>query len=204
MKRLTTVAPAAAWTMAGAALLLAACGQSGSAASDAPTSAPAATVSTDAQPAIVRPAPVTPDEVRALIARDGPQGAVAALMQPVGADGGARWGTVENGVASGEQVWLDLYPAIRPGTDGETGEGLSMALSQALTANAAGALRLMNTEIDDVAGHCQSRQIEPTAQERTEFYTRAIAAVEAVDDPALAQRRTACLAALRAAQAQPA
>jgi hypothetical protein len=50
-----------------------------------------------------------------------------------------------NGVASGRAGWLDIVPLIRPGTDGETGEGLTMSLSDALSKNAAGVLRLISS-----------------------------------------------------------
>jgi hypothetical protein len=137
-------------------------------------------------------------EVAAMIERDGPQKAVAALWGE-GADNG--WEAVMRGIARGEPAWLALAPAIAKGADAGASTGLAMASQDALTTNAAGALRLMSQLGDGGAGCTYESYEDPPEQSRA-FYAAATAEVEAVTEPALQKTRDACLAQLRSGAAQ--
>jgi hypothetical protein len=157
------------------------------------TAAPAANGQAAATPA----GAITPQEVRTMITRDGATATVRALNEGGSEAAPNRLATVMNGIAAGEQAWLDIVPLIRPGTDGETGEGLSMVLQDALSKNATGVLRLIGPA-EDAQGVCGESATHTVRADRA----AAITAVEAVADPALAQAKTACLTALRATAAQ--
>jgi hypothetical protein len=137
-------------------------------------------------------------EVAGMIERDGPQKAVAALWGE-GADNG--WEAVMRGIAKGEPAWLALAPAIAKGADAGASTGLAMASQDALTTNAAGALRLMAQLGDGDAG-CTYESFEDPPEQSRAFYAAATAGVEAVTEPALQNTRDACLAQLRSGAAQ--
>jgi len=141
---------------------------------------------------------ITPQEVRAMVARDGASATVVALNEGGTEEAPNRFAMVMRGVSSGDQAWLDIVPLIRPGTDGEAGEGLSISLGDALPRNAAGVLRILSTP-DDVAAACEPVAFEEGSAERTTHIQAATTAVEAVSDPALQQAKAGCLATLRAA-----
>jgi hypothetical protein len=136
---------------------------------------------------------ITPAELRTMIQRDGAQATVRTLDQGGTPAAPNRLAIAMDGVASGEQAWLDIVPLIRPGTDGETGEGLTMSLSDALSKNAAGVLRLISSG-EDAQAICGESATETVRSDRD----AAIKAVEAVSDAALAQAKMSCLTALRA------
>jgi hypothetical protein len=169
------------------------------AANNQATSAPAYSQVANAQaPAAAAAVGITPQEVRAMVARDGANATVRTLNEGGTEAAPNRFAMVMRGVSSGEQAWLDIVPLIRPGTDGEAGEGLSIALGDALPRNAAGVLRILKTP-DDVASACEPLAFEEGSAERTAHVQAAIAALEAVSDPALQQAKASCLATLRAA-----
>jgi hypothetical protein len=143
--------------------------------------------------------PVTPTEVRALIASQGAQRAVATLY---GDGQRRRWDTVSHGIATGNAAWLELAPLIAPGTDAGTSLDFGLAMSDALTTNAAGALRAIQRMPATAIGACEDSSIEPTPEQVRAFYAAAIASVEAVSDPALQALKAQCLASLRAGAAR--
>jgi len=156
---------------------------------------------TDLLPAELRNgalASASPEQLRQALWQHGAGAVVASLF---GRDSDQGWDRVLAGIASGEQAWLDLAPMLRPGTDGHAGEGLSIALSEALQHNAPGVLRLVavGNEDDRV---CSILAIEPTDQEVANFYAATIPAVEAVREPDLQAVKAACLASLRESQRQ--
>lgn len=146
-------------------------------------------------------AAITPQEVRTMVERDGAAATVRTLSEGGSEAAPNRFAAVESGIASGDQAWLDIVPLIRPGTDGETGEGLSMSLAEALPRNAAGVLRASGTP-DDVTSVCDPLAFEEMTPERRTYVQSAITAVEAVSDPALQQAKASCLATLRTGAAQ--
>lgn len=145
---------------------------------------------------------LTPQEVRTMVQRDGAAATVRALNEGGTAAAPNRFAALERGIASGDQQWLEIVPLIRPGTDGETGEGLSTSLADALPRNAAGVLRVSGTP-DEVASVCDPVAFEEMSPERRTYVQTAITAVEAVSDPALQQVKASCLTTLRSSlQAQ--
>jgi hypothetical protein len=168
------------------------------AASNKTTSAPANAQAANAQAPAAAALGITPQEVRAMVARDGADATVRTLNEGGTEAAPNRFAMVMRGVSSGEQAWLDIVPLIRPGTDGEAGEGLSISLGDALPRNAAGVLRILKTP-DDVASACEPVAFEEGSAERTAHVQAAITAVEAVSDPALQQAKAGCLTTLRAA-----
>jgi len=138
--------------------------------------------------------PVTPAEVRTMLAAQGPRSTVQALAHP---DTNNRWDTVVRGIAMGEQDWLGLVPQLRNGTDAGTTDDLVIALSDTVITNPTGALRLFAPQPTDAANFCTDNGFEtPPAQTRA-YYAAAIAAVESVNAPELQSIKAACLARLR-------
>jgi hypothetical protein len=198
--------------LAGAALLaLAGCnGPSGNAAA-ANTSAPAPAAHESSKAAAPAPRgggyaasldarwpmgqPVTPAEARQLVEQ---QGGGEAAMAMTGRSEPNRWATVLRGIASGEPAWMDVAGALSRGIDGAPAEAFNMAISDALTANAPAALRIVGT--GGAATYCKDNGTEDTRSGA--FYRAAITAVDAVSDPALQAAKASCLANLRAGQAK--
>lgn len=142
-------------------------------------------------------AAVTPAEVTAMLQSQTPQQTVNALY---GSGENSRWDTVASGIAKGDPAWLALAPQIAKGTDAGTSDDFGMAAQDALTTNAAGALRmLLETEMG--VGACSENGFEVTAEQARAYFQTARAAVEAVTDPALQQVKTSCLDALRKGEA---
>ncbi|MFZ4071404.1 MAG: hypothetical protein ACOYJ6_15005 [Caulobacterales bacterium] len=138
---------------------------------------------------------LTPETVQALIAQHG-AAAVAHGLATIGpAETGGLWGQVETGVASGAEGWLALVPALTPGVDAGTAEGLKLAIQTALAANAPGVLKLIDATrpAGDV---CTIGLIEPTPEQLKAAKNAAVKAVTAVTDPARKQAKTDCLAEL--------
>lgn len=183
------------------ALGLAACGgnkaannqsANASAANSQATSAPA-----NASAPMAAGGAITPQEVRTMIERDGARAAVQTLNEGGTEAAPNRLAIAMRGVASGEQGWLDIVPLLRSGTDGETGEGLTMSLADALPNNAAGVLRLIAGG-EDAPSICDGQLSVNTPEAARAARQAAIPAVEAVTDPALQQAKSACLTVLRA------
>jgi hypothetical protein len=155
-----------------------------------------ATATANAQAPAVRGA-LSPAEVQAMVGRDGAAATVRALSQGGTPAAPNRFATIEDGIARGDQAWLDVVPLIRSGADGETGTGITMSLGEALPKNPAGVLRLIANK-DDAQSICDDSLSDMTADQRREQREAAIAAVTAVSDPALQAAKANCLATLRA------
>lgn len=141
---------------------------------------------------------ITPQDIKAMVERDGAAKTVRTLNEGGTEAAPSRLSIAMRGIATGEQAWLDIVPLIRSGTDGETGEGLYMALADALPKNAAGVLRAAGSP-DDVESACDPLSHETMTPERRTYVQSAITAVEAVSDTALQASKTSCLTRLRAA-----
>lgn len=140
---------------------------------------------------------ITPQEVRAMIERDGARAAVRTLDEGGTVAAPSRLSIAMQGISSGEQGWLDIVPLLRQGTDGETGQGLTMSLADALPNNAAGVLRLIAGG-EDAPSICDGQLSVNTPEAARAARQAAIPSVEAVTDPALQQAKAACLTVLRA------
>ena len=143
---------------------------------------------------------ITPASVRAMVEANGPQETIATLWNE---NDSAGWNVVAEGIYRGEQAWLDIVPLIQPGVENATSMLLNVSLAKALLTNPAGVLAATST----VAETCTNadadymESAEDAAASNAAYYPAAIAAVEAVSDPALATRKATCLTALRARQA---
>jgi hypothetical protein len=145
--------------------------------------------------------PITPAQVRALIAGRGATAAVQLLDRP--GNRRDRWDTVVRGIATGNQAWLDLAPLIAEGTDAGTAEEYAIVLSDALVSNATGTLRLASADGGDVTEVCVESGIETPLRQRRAYDAAAIEAVEAVTAPDLQEAKARCLASLRADAVAP-
>jgi hypothetical protein len=139
--------------------------------------------------------PVTPAEVRAMLAARGARATVQTLADP---DTNNRWETVVRGIAMGEQPWLDLVPQLRNGTDAGTTDDIVIALSDAVITNPTAALRLFVPQPTDAENFCTDNGFETPAEQTRAYFAAAIAAVESVGAPELQSIKAACLARLRA------
>ncbi len=137
---------------------------------------------------------VTPDEVRSLLNTRGAEGAIAELS---GGEGPNRYQAVLAGMADGEAGWLELAPLLRPGAEGEAGDGLMAALSRGLIRNPAGVLALASDALPLVE-ICGESRIGPAEADVAAFKREATAAVRALDAPALKTARATCLEGLEA------
>jgi|GEM_PF-3074964 len=140
---------------------------------------------------------VTPTEVTALITASGATAAVAALDP--NSETPTRWSTVMRGIALGEPAWLAIVSALEPGTENSSAYDLNDALHDALINNAAGALGTIQGDEDlRPEAFCAIDLIEAPPSAYAAFYDAATPAVEAVTDPALAEKKAACLTFLKA------
>ena len=139
----------------------------------------------------VPPKSVSAAEVSEMLERQGPQRTVAALW---GEDGEKGFESAMRGIAMGEPDWLKLAPRLAPGLDAGASTSFAMAAQDALTTNAAGGLQLMSR----LSGaSCLYESYEAPPEQTRAFNVAAIAAVEAVDDPALRTVKAKCLTQLR-------
>lgn len=145
--------------------------------------------------------PITPAQVRALIASRGARATVQLLDRP--GNRRDRWDSVLRGIATGNQAWLDLAPRIAAGTDAGTAEEYAIVLSDALVNNAAGTLRLVLASGRELTDVCAESGIETPRRQRRAYDAAAIEAVQAVTAPDLQAAKTRCLASLRANAAAP-
>lgn len=174
---------------------LAACSQPETKAPEA--EAPAAAAAPAGATDFVAGPAVTPAEVSALIA--GPDHVAALTALGAFTDQPSRWTTAMRGIALGEAEWLAIVPALDPITENSTAYDLYAALHDALINNAAGTLALAQGEEDlSIQSLCTIDFIEAPASDYAAFYDVATPAVEAVADPALADKKAACLTHLKA------
>lgn len=141
--------------------------------------------------------PITPTEVTAMIAAQGAQPTVAALY---GDGEKTRWTTVMAGVASGAAEWLELVPALIPGTENATSYEIQDALKAAMVVEPSAVLTLIDggNPVLSTEAVCAAAGIEQTPEWYAAYYDALTPAVESVTDPALAEKKSACLTILRA------
>ena len=162
--------------------------------------APAAEGARPRRPAAPARAAPSPAEAQAILADIQRRGAKTVLDQLYGRE--ARWRPVVEGVASGQARWLEVASALKPAARRNlaVSQELTVALSRALEKAPANVLGVLDEafDADDV---CSLNTIEDSLG--TDFHA-ALASVERreravarVSDPALAERREACLEFLR-------
>ena len=124
-------------------------------------------------------------------------GAKAVVERLVASDG---WDEVSDRIASGRTEWVTLAPKLADGTDAGPSEDLGIDLAFALPQNPTVVLRSINDKpwreggIIGVERVCGAPFIEDT--EPKGYLPEAIAAVQRVSDPALTNKKAACLAEL--------
>lgn len=135
---------------------------------------------------------LTPTQIDNRISRDGANAVVRAMSDQ-------QFDRAMDHAASGDARWLRAVVRLYPGTDGARGEGVDKALSDALQTKPHEVLSLLQAHpnLPRPESLCEDRAIEPSTHDVTRFNERALRAVQAVNDPALQELRTACLASLR-------
>jgi hypothetical protein len=108
----------------------------------------------------------------------------------------AEWKGVVARITDGNPHWLRLAPRLADTGNAAGGEGLRIALSNALQRNPDGVLGLISPQFpaDKI---CTDNDIEPSARDVEQFYAATIPAVAGVNVAKLAAVRDVCLAALR-------
>jgi hypothetical protein len=129
----------------------------------------------------------------AVLARQVHAEGASAVVARLSRHGG--WDRLLARIEQGDGACLRLAPALKPGTDAATSEGLRYALGRALLTNPAEVLRLGDAAFP-LSEICRDNRIEPTPAQVRRFRQRARAAVAGVRAPALMARRDACLRAL--------
>ena len=103
-------------------------------------------------------------------------------------------------IGKGSTRWVALAPALAPGTDAASAEGLGVELARALPSNPVAVLEAVNPGDNVVIGIrkvCGIPFIEPTEAFIAAYRRRAIAAVSKVRIPSLEAKKQQCLAQLR-------
>jgi hypothetical protein len=138
-------------------------------------------------------AELSPASIQADIARDGARAVVARLS---GKSGGP-WKEVILHISSGQDAWLSVVGALRPGVDAGTAEDLTGALASALRKNPEPVLKLIgpNFPLDQV---CDIPLIEPTNAQLAAWKRSVLDALSHVKDAVLSDRATACSKAISA------
>jgi hypothetical protein len=134
----------------------------------------------------------TPQQVSASIDRQGARAFLASLDE-------AAIDRLMTHIDSGQPAWVALAPKIAEGADAGSAEELGIALAYALPKNATAVLNA----VDPVEGDAHILSISrvcgiPFIDTPPRGYeAKALRAVSAVKDPALQDKKTRCLAALK-------
>jgi hypothetical protein len=134
---------------------------------------------------------LTPDLIRAMLAKDTATAVVQAL--DTGDDENNPWFGVLDQIETGSQDWIDLVPLLAPGTDAGTAEGLIITLSRTLKTNAPAVLKLIAGGAFTVDDVCIDNDIEVPVTDYVAFLDQIVVTVAAVLDPSLRDVRNACL-----------
>ncbi len=106
------------------------------------------------------------------------------------------WNEVEDQIGRGRSDWIALVSKLRDGLDGETSEGVTVALALALPKNPRAVLAQIDPGVQDQV--CKAPfYYEGTIKNLPRYLRRAIKAVASVKDPNLESRKSLCLEALR-------
>lgn len=137
-------------------------------------------------------------EVRDVIAAQGARQALSTLF----ADG-ARWDSLLDQVASGQEGWLGVAAQLRRVSDAHASETLDMAVQEALPHNAAGVLELVAAGAFTVQGACAMYGFGQIEDQRpvpvlVGLVDKRTAAVSAARKARLASVRDGCLKELKA------
>lgn len=142
---------------------------------------------------------LTPDLIRAMMAKDSPTAVVQAIDN--GDDENNPWFGLLDRIETGDPDWIDLVPLLAPGTDAGTAEALVIALSRALKTNAPAILKLVANGEFTVGDVCIDNDIEVPLGDYLDFLDQIGVTVAAVLDPELSKVRGECLEQISAARA---
>lgn len=129
----------------------------------------------------------------------GQRGAEATIAMLAKAD---QWDMVADKIGNGTTAWIALAPKLAPGADAGSAEDLGISLAFSLSKNPDAVLAALDPANGHIIGAdrvCGMPFIEDTVKNRPAYKRQAISAVEKVSTPSLANAKSACLAALRAA-----
>ena len=140
--------------------------------------------------------PLTATKVHELIDSVGPRTAIRQLFESRELEK-----AVINGIATGGAGWLRVAERLEPGSDGAAGEGLVIAIQEALPKNPSGVLSLVHRGTFHVVHACGGYGFGQIEDERPipvllELVDKRIEAVRALRDPQLAEEQQACVETL--------
>ena len=142
---------------------------------------------------------LTPDLIRAMLAKDGATAVVQAL--DTGDEETNPWFGLLDHIEAGDQDWIDLVPLLAPGTDAGTAEAVVITLSRTLKTNAPAILKLIADGHFAVGDICADNDIEVPVGDYLDFLDAIAGTVAAVSEPELSKVRGECLEQISAARA---
>ena len=131
-------------------------------------------------------ADLMPSAIRALLEKGDAASVVQSIDEP-------SWTAFLSHVEAGDRGWIDLVPLVAPGTDEAASQGLTKALSRALTANPEAVLGVLAADHDRFVDICADHERGASSMEIARFIDLALVKVAAVLDPSLSKARDACL-----------
>jgi hypothetical protein len=121
------------------------------------------------------------------------KGATATLSSIVKA---GQWEQFLAHVEAGQSSWLHLVPTMRTATDSVQTQALDLAVSTALTRNAAAVLRMADQGID-LERACVNKAIDSKPDQVKRFKSQARSALKRVHDISLLPVRDRCMAFIK-------
>jgi hypothetical protein len=128
-------------------------------------------------------------------AREGP----ALVVRQLTAGANPPWERVLAHIKSGQDEWLSVARALRPGVDADTGEDLIGAVAAALKNNPNSVLKLTGSGFP-IKQVCDVPLIEPTNAQVKHWKAEVLAALARVQDASLSDKARACRAAISAVE----
>ncbi|MBD8107071.1 hypothetical protein [Erwinia persicina] len=97
----------------------------------------------------------------------------------------SQWEAIVKGLSTGEAEWLQIVPLIARYTDAGFAEDLATALAQAIPANVAGVMNVLDEQIPPVSigNVCSMPLYNETVAEQNEYVVKAIQALYKNDTP---------------------
>jgi hypothetical protein len=120
-----------------------------------------------------------------------------AVVKRLNAGSGKPWKNLLSKIESGNDEWLQIAAAIRPGVDAETGEDLTFAVATALRKNPVPVLKMIGPDFP-LERVCDVPLVEPTNAQVNTWKREALEALDKVNDPALTDKVTHCRSAFAA------
>lgn len=97
----------------------------------------------------------------------------------------SQWDAIVKGLSTGEAEWLQIVPLIARYTDAGFAEDLATALAQAIPANVAGVMNVLDEQIPPVSigNVCSMPLYNETVAEQNEYVVKTIQALYKNDTP---------------------